>query len=196
MKNVFLIYYKIYWSCWYYFNKLYYKKLGRNSHVHKQLKISRKNLECGNNVWIWKNGRIEGVLEYNNETYSPRIVFGDNVTIEQNFHLTCAEEIIIDKNTSVAANVTITDIHHVYEDINVPIELQNIKVSPVYIGEDCKIYNNAVILPGTKIGKHCTIGANSVVSGKYPDYCVIVGSPAKIVKQYNFLTKQWERIKL
>jgi acetyltransferase-like isoleucine patch superfamily enzyme len=37
------------------------------------------------------------------------------------------------------------------------------------------------------------VGANAVVRGKFPDYCVIVGIPAKIVKRYDFVTKQWKK---
>jgi acetyltransferase-like isoleucine patch superfamily enzyme len=108
-------------------------------------------------------------------------------------HLTCAKAISIGSNTAIAANVTITDINHSYVDISIPVEKQPWEISPVEIGEDCKIYNNAVILPGTKLGKHNVVGANSVVSGIFPDFCVIVGIPASIIKRYNFQSKKWQK---
>lgn len=40
---------------------------------------------------------------------------------------------------------------------------------------------NSIILCGTQIGNNVIIGANSVVSGEYPDDCVIAGNPAKII---------------
>ena len=40
-----------------------------------------------------------------------------------------------------------------------------------------------VILPGVTIGKHCVIGANSVVNAPVPDYSIAVGSPARVVKR-------------
>ena len=61
------------------------------------------------------------------------------------------------------------------------------------IGEYSKIYNIEVILQNTKLGKHTTVGANSVVSGIFPDYCVIVGAPAKIVKRYCFEQQKWRK---
>ena len=100
----------------------------------------------------------------------------------------------IGENTAVAANVTITDINHPYTNVNIPIERNDIEVSPVIIGPDCKLYNNCVVLPGTKIGKHVTIGANTVVSGSIPDYCVVAGCPAKIIKKYNLTEGKWEKI--
>lgn len=107
--------------------------------------------------------------------------------------MTCAESIEIGENTAIAANVTITDIHHPYNDIATPIERQDLVVKPVKIGRDCKIYNNAVILPGTVIGNHVSVGANSVVSGVIPDYSVVVGAPAIIVKRYDYLSKTWRK---
>ncbi len=121
------------------------------------------------------------------------IQIGNNFSIQQNMHLTCAKAISIGSNTAIAANVTITDINHSYVDILIPVEKQPWEISPVEIGEDCKIYNNAVILPGTKLGKHNVVGANSVVSAIFPDFCVIVGIPASIIKRYNFQSKKWQK---
>ena len=148
----------------------------------------------GRHVSIGYHARIEGVNLYNNIEFSPCIKLCDNVSVEQNLHLTCAKKIVIGKNTAIAANVTITDVHHPYDDINVPIEKQDIIVKEVIIGEDCKIYNNVVILPGVHIGKHVTIGANSVVTKDVQDYSVAVGIPAKVIKQYDIEKKEWIRI--
>ena len=178
---------------WFLLNKPFFKYLGEGAFIDSPLKITKKYIECGKKVYIWKFCRIEGVSQYNKQTYTPKIIFEDGVTIQQLLHLTCANQIKIGKNTAVAASVTITDIHHPYEDTTIPIEQQDIEVGEVIIGEDSKIYNNAVILPNTKLGKHTTIGANSVVSGIFPDYCVIVGAPAKIIKRYCFEQQKWKK---
>ena len=96
--------------------------------------------------------------------------------------------------TSITANVGIFDIDHPYEDINSNPRGTQYEIKPVIIGEQCLIGMNSVILPGTILGKHCIVGANSVVRGEYPDYCVIAGSPARIVKRYNIELKKWEKI--
>ena len=53
---------------------------------------------------------------------------------------------------------------------------------------------NTVILPGTQMGNHCVVGATSTVSGVFPDNCVIVGSPAKIIKRYDKGSNKWLRV--
>lgn len=156
--------------------------------------MTPSSIWCGRNVFIGYNARIEGVKKYNESHFTPEIIIGDGVSIQQNLHLTCATRISIGSNTAIAANVTITDINHPYTDIDIPIERQDIETCRIEIGEDCKIYNGAVILMGVRIGKHCVIGANSVVRSDIPDYSVAVGAPAKVVKRYDFETRKWIKV--
>ena len=170
-----------------------FREIHRSNKIKSPILITPKYISLGKGVHIRNNARIEGVAKYNSTLYNPHIIIGENVGIEQNVHITCADLIEIGANTAIAANVTITDIHHPYDDISLPIEKQNLKVNPVKIGRDCKIYNNAVVLPGVQIGDHVTVGANSVVNVSLPDYCVAVGSPAYIIKRYNFESQKWEK---
>lgn len=178
---------------WFLLNKRKFKHLGKNVIIKKPIYITPSTITISDRVFIHFNARIEGITSHVGVKFSPSIVIGKACTIQQNLHLTCANEVFIGSNTAIAANVTITDINHPYEDITKPIEQQPLEVFSVNIGEDCKIYNNSIILPGTSIGKHCTIGANSVVSGIIPDYSVVVGAPAKIIKRYDFDKKEWRK---
>lgn len=81
-------------------------------------------------------------------------------------------------------HVYITDQNHGYEDITRPISQQTQPERSVSIGDGSWLGFGAVILPGARIGKHVTIGANSVVTGEIPDYSVAVGSPAKVIRRY------------
>lgn len=173
--------------------KFRYKEWHLKSRISSPLIITPRFISIGQYVSVLPNARIEGVSSYNNSQYTPNIILHDGVTIQQGLHMTCANLIEIGENTAIAANVTITDIHHPYTDVNIPIERQDLEVSEVIIGRDCKIYNGAVILPGVHIGKHVTVGANAVVNQNIPDYCVAVGAPAYIIKRYNFDSQKWEK---
>ena len=50
------------------------------------------------------------------------------------------------------------------------------------IGEFSQIAVNSVILPGVRIGQHCLIGANSTVVKDCENYSLVLGSPAKTIK--------------
>lgn len=156
--------------------------------------MTPKYISLGEHVYIGHYARIEGVDQYNDKHFTPDIRIEDGVSIIQSLYLTCANRIVIGKNTAIASNVTITDINHPYDDVYVSIEKQDIEVSEVIIGEDCKIYNNVVILPGVHIGKHVTIGANSVVSKDIPDYSVAAGTPAKVIKKFDFEKEKWIKV--
>ncbi len=79
--------------------------------------------------------------------------------------------------------VYITDQNHGYADLDRPISQQSQPERPVTIGDGSWIGHGTVVLPGSTIGRHVVIGANSVVTGDIPDYCVAVGAPARVVKR-------------
>lgn len=176
---------------------LFYRTLFKRYYMSDTIKgirmITPQYISMGKRVYIGYNNRIQGVCEYNQKQFDPLIEICDNVTIQNNMHLTCANHILIGESTAIASNVSITDINHPYENIQIPIEKQDIEVSEVIIGKDCKIYNGVVILPGSHIGDHCVIGANTVVNINIPSYCVAVGVPVRIVKRYNYYSKEWEQ---
>lgn len=177
----------------YFLYKRKFHSLHHSSFVADCRMLTPKYIGVGKNCIIWYNCRIEGVTKYNEKTYDPLIVLEDGVKIQQNCHITCANKIVIGANTCISAGVTITDINHRYQNVNVAVENQDLEIKFVSIGADSKIYNGAVILPGVTIGKHCVVGANSVVVYDIPDYCVAVGAPAYIVKRYNFESRIWEK---
>jgi acetyltransferase-like isoleucine patch superfamily enzyme len=82
-------------------------------------------------------------------------------------------------------HVYITDQNHGHENIDLPISMQTQPEKIVTIGKGSWIGAGSVILPGSNIGKHVAIGANSVVTGVIPDYSVAVGSPARVIKRYS-----------
>ncbi|WP_216611594.1 acyltransferase [Vibrio splendidus] len=141
----------------------------------------------GKRVRVFPNSRFEVHGE------KSCIKIDNNVSIGQGFHITSGGELKICSDTVISGNVVVTNIDHEYTTIGVPILEQPNVVTPTLIGKNCFIGFGAVIQAGTVLGKHCVVGANSVVKGHFPDYCVIVGSPAKIVKRYNFATKSWNR---
>ncbi len=50
----------------------------------------------------------------------------------------------------------------------------------VCIGEYSFVGTGTIIMPGTRIGRGCVIGAGTVVRGTIPDYSIVIGSPGRI----------------
>ncbi len=120
-----------------------------------------------------------------------KLVIEDGCMIGHYNHIYSTKSIIIHKNVLTADKVYISDNLHGYEDVDIPILHQPIVQNRcVEIGEGSWLGENVCVL-GAKIGKHCVIGANSVVTKDIPDYCVAVGSPARVIKKYDFVKKSW-----
>lgn len=168
--------------------KLFFGRFGFISYLGKPVYIKgSKRIFIGKKVRIFPNVRIEVHGE------ESKLLIGDNVGIAQNVHITCGSTLIIGKNSTILANVFITNIDHDYTELDIPILEQKNIIKETIIGENCFIGIGAAIQAGTILGKQCIVGTNSVVRGTFPDYCVIAGNPAKIIKQFNFDTQKWEK---
>ena len=170
--------------------KPFFGKYGFPSYIGKPIFIGNfKRIFIGKKVRIMPNSRIE-VVDKNSS-----IVFEDNISIAQNLHIISGgnQELRIGKNTTFSANVFITNVDHEYQDIDTHIMEQKLIFNKTKIGENCFIGYGAVIQAGTILGKQCIVGSNAVVRGTFPDYCVIVGIPAKIVKRYDEKSAVWKK---
>jgi len=125
---------------------------------------------------------------------NPVIVIGDRCLIGRDSGIVGHLEITIGDDVWTGHRVYITDQNHGYDDIERPISAQTQSEKPVRIGDGSWIGTGSVILPGANIGRHCTIGANSVVTGSIPDYSVAVGAPARVIKRY-VEGSGWESVK-
>jgi len=120
-----------------------------------------------------------------------KLVIGNGTSIGHFNHIYATSRIVIGENVLTADKVYISDNLHSYDNINLPISKQPIKqVKEVYIGDGTWLGENVCII-GSSIGKGCVIGANSVVTKDIPDYCVAVGSPARIIKRYDTTSETW-----
>ncbi len=85
---------------------------------------------------------------------------------------------IINNNATVSHNVILKDFVH--------IAIQAAIAGGVEVGEGTLIGAGSVILPEIKIGKWATIGAGAIITKDVPDFAVVYGNPAKIIR-YNTL---------
>ncbi len=102
--------------------------------------------------------------------------------------------VTIGNNVIFAQNIVTSGLNHGYEDINIPICKQPTTTALITVEDDCWIGANAVLTAGVTIGKHSVIAAGAVVTKSIPPFSIAVGNPAKVIKQYNFETKQWTKV--
>ena len=167
-----------------------------NPFIHKKGKGSliRRNTRMDvlpfNSFSIGKNSTIEDYTVVNNGMGEVRIGYGVRIGLSN----VIIGPVEIGNNIILAQHVVISGLNHGYEDILTPIRFQPCTTGKVIIEDDCWIGANAVITAGIKIGKHSIVAAGSVVTKDIPSYSIVAGNPAKIIKQYNFVSQKWERV--
>lgn len=153
----------------------------------------RKSMCGGNGLTLGRFCRFE--LDGHKET----LIIGDDCEMGDMTHIVALKSVAIGNNVLIASKCFISDTSHgVYkgDKQDSPLTFPNKRIlvsNPVIIGNNIWIGENAVILPGADIGDGCIIGANSIVNKKIPPNTIVVGSN-KIIKEYNYDSKQWESI--
>lgn len=119
------------------------------------------------------------------------ISIGSGVTIGDHAVITAQGGVTIEDDVIFADRVCLIANEHHYRDVGRPIKDQGSYSKPIVIGAGSWLGINVTILQGTQIGKNCVVGAGSVVKGTFPDYCVIAGNPARIIKRYDAESGKW-----
>lgn len=126
---------------------------------------------------------------------------GSEVQVNDYVHIAVAHSVSIGDRVLIASKVFISDHGHgtykgdlPHDSPLTPPADRKLFCSPVIIEDDVWIGEFAAILPGVTIGRGAIIGTHSTVTRNIPAYSIAVGSPAKVIKQYNFETKTWEYV--
>lgn len=164
-----------------------YLKRGKGSVIYRNV---RKDLPPFNKFSLGKYSVVENFSCINNAVGD--LIIGDYTRI--GLGNTIIGPARIGNHVNLAQNITVTGLNHNFSDVTRRIDEQGVSTKLVTIEDDVWIGANSVILAGVTVGKHSVVGAGSVVSRDVPPYSLCVGSPAKVIKQYNFDTKQWEKI--
>jgi len=115
----------------------------------------------------------------------PVITIGDRCMLGKGIGIVGHERIELGDDIWTGHYVYISDQNHGYEDIDLPIGTQMWKNEPVSIGSGSWLGHGAVVLPGSRVGRHVVIAAGAVVAGiEVPDYSVVAGVPARVVRRY------------
>lgn len=115
-------------------------------------------ITIGKNTYIGRFSRIQASKGYN-------VKIGDNCRIGPSFQI-WTQTSYVDSDFSDSSTV-------------------KTKYGDIIIGDAVWIGSCVVISPGVKIGNHSIIGANSVVTKDVPDFAIVGGVPAKLIRYKN-----------
>ncbi len=157
--------------------------------VGKRLKLTHLPSVTGHTLLYIKDDlRLSGSLVISSGKFRerPTLRIGNRVFIGHNVGITCNEEVTIEDDVLIAANCRISDSDCHAAELQKRItgsDLGAEEIRPVRICRGAWIGFGASILKGVTIGEGSIVGTNSVVTNDVPPYCVVAGSPARVVKQ-------------
>lgn len=105
------------------------------------------------------------------------VKIGNNVMIMYNCLMMSRGGITIDDDVMIAANVSLLSNNHD------PYDRRVLLCKPVHIKKGAWVGANSTILPGVTVGEYAVVAAGSVVTKDVPDYTVVGGNPAKVIKE-------------
>jgi len=141
------------------------------------------NVEIGEGTKVWHFSHIQS-----GSKIGKKCVFGQNVNVGNN--VTIGNYCKVQNNVSIYEGVTLEDYvfcgpSMVFTNILDP-KCKYPQVGAQFyiktlVKEGASIGANATIVCGNTLGKHCMIGAGSVVTKDVPDYALVIGTPGRVV---------------
>jgi acetyltransferase-like isoleucine patch superfamily enzyme len=183
--------------CTFRFDQLYtywlareFKIIGEDPHLARPVYLmGGQYISIGKEFASLPGLRIECWDKYIEDKFTPVLTIGDNVKMNYNVHIGCINRISIGNNVLFASNIYISDHSHGLTnglDMHIQPALRSlVSKGPVIVKDNVWIGENVSIMPDLTIGKGCIIGANSVVTKSFPDYSIIAGVPAKLIRTIN-----------
>lgn len=120
-----------------------------------------------------------------------QISIGKNIVLRSGVYLhgeTSSLEcsIVIEDDVLIGSGVHIYVENHKFSNCNIPIFYQgHDQAKRVVVKKGAWIGANVIILPGVEIGENSVVGAGAVVTKSVPNFVVVAGNPARIIKQIN-----------
>lgn len=147
--------------------------------IHPLSDVQSNKIGFGTRVWQYSVIFSEAIIGENcnicaHTLIENDVVIGNDVTIKSGVYIW--DGITVEDKVFIGPCVTFTNDKFPRSKIY-PNEFQRILIQ-----QGSSIGANATILPGIKIGRYAMIGAGSVVTQDVPDYAVVVGNPAHIIR--------------
>lgn len=144
-------------------------------------------LEIGRGTVIACGAIITPIKNRNEQFFNPKIIIGDNCCLGEHVHITAIKNVTIKDNVLTGRYVYISDNAHgetTFAECQIPpVKRKLYTKGGVVIEKNVWIGERVCILSGVHIGEGAIIAANSIVTHDVPEYTLVGGIPAKIIKQ-------------
>lgn len=157
-------------------------RLGRGVYLDHgvYLHATRGGIEIGDRTTVMHNTELH-VFNFRDLPHA-FIKIGRDSFIGESVVIRGQGGVDIHDSVLIAPQAKILAVNHNFHDISRPIIEQGITGRGIVIENGAWIGAGAVVLDGVRVGRGAVVGANAVVTRDVPPHTVVVGSPAKVVK--------------
>jgi acetyltransferase-like isoleucine patch superfamily enzyme len=174
-----------------------FASIGRNLSIHYACDLSRlkaHRIKLGNSVRILKDVSFD-IVAPPQQNGEPIIEIDDNVGIGPGCHISARNHVHLERDTIVAASSLIRDHSGGHEDGRHPNSEPGVSEGGrIRIGEGSWIgYGAAIVCTCGELvlGRHCVVAANALVTSSFPQYSVILGNPAVVIRRFDPEKNAW-----
>lgn len=167
--------------------------LGAASKIRSPRRIDGpRYIRIGDRTRVAAGAWLGAFDSYAGERFVPELDIGSNVSIGSYACITCVGRLDIGDGCVLSEFVYVSDHIHGCNPEEGPILKQRlVSKGAVSIGANTFVGYRVCILPGVVLGRHCVVGAGSVVTHSYPDFSMIAGVPARLLKRYDPSQHKW-----
>ncbi|MGI2140643.1 acyltransferase [Shewanella baltica] len=185
-------YRRIYLLLWGALFKREFNCFGKKSSIYKPRSIQGlKYIDIGSFTSLMPDAWL---LALKIDENIPKLIISDRCYIGHSAHIVAVKKVVIEDSVLIADKVYISDNLHSFDAIDIPIIEQKVKFHrEVLIKEGAWIGENVCII-GATVGRNSVVAANSVVTKDVPDFCVVAGIPAKVIKCFCHESQSWKKV--
>ena len=155
----------------------YTRIVGRPSRWLRAICVSRFVARCGRDVNIEAGARL-----------GRRVWIGNHSSLGLDCRID--GELHVGNHSFMGPEVMVFTGNHVFQRCDIPMMFQASSAEqPVFIGDDVWIGARVILLPGVHIGDHAIVGAGAVVTKNVPDWSIVGGNPARVIRDR--VTQAW-----
>lgn len=196
MRLIFSIFH-LFTKCELVFLKKKFKNYGKNIKFGYLPTISNpKYISLMNNIIIGNNATLLAINSDLITKRHPNLKIGNNIYIGHNVSIHSMNSVVLEDNVVLSDNIYISDVSHgIKLDLEHSIMKQQWEsLGGVKIGKGTFLGHGVKVLPNVEIGNNCIVAAGAIVTKSFEPYCILAGSPAKIIKKYCFESQTWKKI--